>query len=86
MGIMLRVDSLSSWVTDEDLIMRFGDYGSVESAPPSIGFTIHSSSGGHDFRFSRSEWRRARVLVPSRPAALTGPFFIDLFGSEGLLR
>ena len=32
MGKMLQVDNLSAWVTDEDLIIRFGDYGIVESA------------------------------------------------------
>jgi hypothetical protein len=32
MGIMLQVDNLSARVTDEDLIVRFGDYGIVESA------------------------------------------------------
>jgi RNA recognition motif-containing protein len=32
MGIMLHVDNLSEQVTDDDLIVRFGDYGIVESA------------------------------------------------------
>lgn len=32
MGIMLQVDNLSARVTDEDLIVRFGDYGIVDSA------------------------------------------------------
>ena len=32
MGIMLHVDNLSAQVTDVDLIVRFGDYGTVESA------------------------------------------------------
>jgi RNA recognition motif-containing protein len=32
MGIMLQVENLSAQVTDEDLIVRFGDYGIVESA------------------------------------------------------
>lgn len=32
MGIMLQVDNLSARVTDDDLIVRFGDYGIVESA------------------------------------------------------
>jgi RNA recognition motif-containing protein len=32
MGIMLHVDNLSAQVTDDDLIVRFGDYGTVESA------------------------------------------------------
>jgi hypothetical protein len=32
MGIMLRVEHLSGGVTDEDLLIRFGDYGIVESA------------------------------------------------------
>lgn len=32
MGIMLQVRNLSARVTDEDLIVRFGDYGTVESA------------------------------------------------------
>jgi len=32
MGIMLRVDNLSAQVTDVDLIVTFGYYGSVESA------------------------------------------------------
>jgi RNA recognition motif-containing protein len=32
MGIVLLVDNLSAQVTDDDLIVRFGDYGIVESA------------------------------------------------------
>jgi hypothetical protein len=32
MGIMLQVEHLSAGVTDEDLLVRFGDYGIVESA------------------------------------------------------
>ena len=32
MGITLQVENLSARVTDEDLIVRFGDYGIVESA------------------------------------------------------
>ena len=32
MGIMLQVDNLSVRVTEDDLIIRFGDYGIVESA------------------------------------------------------
>ena len=32
MGIELFVDNLSTQVTDDDLIVRFGDYGVVESA------------------------------------------------------
>jgi RNA recognition motif-containing protein len=29
---MLQVDNLSAWVTDEDLLIRFGDFGIAESA------------------------------------------------------
>lgn len=32
MGIMLQVDNLSACITEEDLIVRFGEYGIVESA------------------------------------------------------
>lgn len=32
MGIMLHVDNLSAQVTDDDLIITFGDHGIVESA------------------------------------------------------
>ena len=32
MGIKLQVDNLSARVTDDDLIVRFADYGIVESA------------------------------------------------------
>lgn len=32
MGIMLHVDNLSAQVTDDDLIVTFGDHGIVESA------------------------------------------------------
>lgn len=32
MGIVLHVENLSAHVTDDDLIVRFGDYGFVESA------------------------------------------------------
>jgi RNA recognition motif-containing protein len=32
MGIILRVENLSAKVTDDDLIVGFGDYGIVESA------------------------------------------------------
>jgi RNA recognition motif-containing protein len=32
MGIMLQVDNLSARVTDDDLIVQFGDYGIVASA------------------------------------------------------
>ena len=32
MGIMLHVENLSAQVTDDDLIVRFGDHGIVESA------------------------------------------------------
>lgn len=32
MGIMLLVGNLAAQVTDDDLIIRFGDYGIVESA------------------------------------------------------
>lgn len=44
MGIMLQVDNLSARVTDEDLIVRFGDYGIVESATMD---SISSSVSGH---------------------------------------
>jgi hypothetical protein len=41
---MLQVDNLSAWVTDEDLIIRFGDFGIVESATMDRG---SSDSTGH---------------------------------------
>ena len=47
MGITLRIDNLSMWVTDEDLIVRFGDYGVVESATmdrASLGASGHKSA------------------------------------------
>ena len=43
MGIMLQVDNLSARVTDDDLIVRFGDYGIVESA--TMDRTSAGSSG-----------------------------------------
>ena len=43
MGKMLQVDNLSARVTDDDLIVRFGDYGIVESA--TMGRTSSGSSG-----------------------------------------
>jgi RNA recognition motif-containing protein len=45
MGIMLQVDNLSPRVTDDDLIVRFGDFGIVESATMD-----RASLGGSDFR------------------------------------
>lgn len=47
MGIMLRVDNLSEQVTDNDLIVRFADYGIVESATldcASLGECGHQSA------------------------------------------
>lgn len=45
MGIMLHVDNLSAKVTDDDLIGRFGDYGTVESA--TMNLASPSASGHH---------------------------------------
>ena len=47
MGVMLFVDNLSAKVTDDDLIVRFGDYGIVESATMdrgSLGASGHQSA------------------------------------------
>ena len=45
MGTMLQVDNLSAQVTDDDLIVRFGDYGIVESASMD-----QASSGASGYR------------------------------------
>ena len=47
MGIKLDVDNLSAQVTDDDLVIRFGDYGFVESATmdrASSGASGHQSA------------------------------------------
>ena len=57
MGIVLRVENLSPQVTDDDLFVRFGDYGIVESA------TMDRASS------SESRRQSARVVMANNEEA-----------------